>query len=152
MTVPQCALDWAMGTVSYLHLKGDESPPALSLRPFKTIVVAESVVSREWRNAISEWLVRSGCLYFIAWGQACEEWHDNVDEVNLADHHDEIIPDEKFVMTTWHENEPLLEALWFAAICAEHPAVDLDQALIIHIAPREQCAQLLALYDSASDR
>lgn len=49
--------------VKYLHLKPDSKPPHVSsLRPFRTVLVAEEAVSPRWQQEISDWLVRSGCL------------------------------------------------------------------------------------------
>jgi hypothetical protein len=53
-------------------------------------------------------------------------------------------------MTTWHENEPLSEAFWFAGHCAFHSNdVALDQTLILHIGPEEQRAGLLQAFAEA---
>jgi len=45
------------------------------------------------------------------------------------------IPDSEFVMTTWHENEPLLEDCWFAKEAAHHPTVKLDNTLVLQGSP-----------------
>ncbi len=50
-------------------------------------------------------LLGSGCVYFCAWGPDCERVHDIFDE--------ECIDVEPVIMTTWHEEDSLDEALWF---------------------------------------
>jgi hypothetical protein len=58
---------------------------------------------------------RNGMVYFCAWGHDCEKFHDIVDEVIANDY----AAERKFagptakdaVMTTWHDNETLEEAL-----------------------------------------
>jgi hypothetical protein len=47
----------------------------------------------------------SGCVYFCSWGADCERVHDNFDG--------ERDPDAPVIMTTWHNEESLDEALWF---------------------------------------
>jgi hypothetical protein len=131
-------------------LRSGEPLPLLPLPPFKAVIVAEEAVDGDWRSKVSEWLVRSGCLYFVAWGEACEEWHDDVDHANIGEFEGEDIPGERFVMTTWHANEPLSEALWFAAVCAHHPTVDLTNAVVVHVAQQGREGKLLGLYRSAA--
>ena len=58
-------------------------------------------------------LVRQGCVYLCAWGPGCERLHD---AVNLADIN--VNGPEGVVMTTWHEDDPLDEALYFALFTA----------------------------------
>ncbi len=47
------------------------------------------------------------------------------------------IPDSEFVVTTWHENEPLQEDFWFAKEAAHHPTVKLDNILVLQGSPFE---------------
>ena len=105
----------------YLHLRPDEAQPELASGPFRALIVSEAEVPQNWRNGICEWLLKSGCLYVVAWGVECEVWHDTVDETNLEMFDFGDIPDDRFVMTTWHTDEPLSEALWFGGQCAFIP-------------------------------
>jgi hypothetical protein len=136
-------------TVQYVHLSPGDTPPSLPHGPFCAVVVTEAGASEEWRERIAEWLVQSGCLYAVAWGQDCSEWHDSIDVANLREFDYGDIPEDRFVMTTWHENEPLQEALWFAGQCAFHPTVTLEKTVIVHVSaePRE-AAMLQAFRES----
>jgi hypothetical protein len=133
----------------YLHLPPDEAPPDLASGPFRALIVSESEVPQNWRNRICEWLLESGCLYVVAWGVECEVWHDTVDETNLARFDFGDTPDDRFVMTTWHTDEPLSEAMWFARHCAFHPDVELDETVIIHIATVGREAGVLETYSES---
>src|SRR6266567_7265339 len=53
----------------------------------------------------SRQLLRVGCIYFCAWGPDCERVHDVFDEACC-----EIEP---VIMTTWHSEDSLDEALWY---------------------------------------
>jgi hypothetical protein len=68
---------------------------------------------------IANWALDQGSVYLCAWGPDCERVHDIIDEVianrNLGE------TDEDVIMTTWHEDEALDEALWFAVNSA-YPA------------------------------
>lgn len=139
-----------MDVISYLHLKPSQTPPPMEAGPFKAIVVIDEPVTSEWRDLVSEWLVRRGCLYMMAWGQGCTLWDDSVDHANLAEFNYGDIPDDRFVMTTWHDGEPLSEVFWFSSHAAMHPDVELERALIVHIAQSERREQLLAEYDRAT--
>lgn len=138
-----------MSNVSYLHLPANQSPPSLVKALFKAVVVIEQAVSDAWQAQVSDWLVRSGCLYMMAWGDRCSDWDDSVDYANMSAFDGGDIPDDDFVMTTWHEREPLAEAFWFAENAAFHPTVDLDRTIIVHVAPHDRGAELLNLYREA---
>ena len=61
---------------------------------------------------IANWALDQGAVYLCAWGPDCERVHDIIDEVVCNRNPDET--DEDVIMTTWHEDETLEEALWFA--------------------------------------
>ncbi|MCJ8159400.1 hypothetical protein [Sphingomonas sp. LaA6.9] len=132
--------------LDYLHLSPDHPPPRVEPRPYRAVLIAEHAVSQVWRDVVASWLVESGCLYFIAWGVACEAWHDTVDWTVLEAFDFGDIPDDRFVMTTWHDKEPLPDALWFAGNCASHPDVDLAETVILHVACEDRRAATLELY------
>lgn len=136
-------------SVGYLHLPEGCEPPALEKHPFKAVVVLDQVVGGDWRDRISDWLVRSGCLYMMAWGPDCSAWDDSVAEANRALFGFGGIPDDGHVMTTWHEKETLAEAFWYAGFCAFHPTHPLDHTLIVHIGPEDRSGELLGAYAEA---
>lgn len=136
--------------VDYLHLPEGRKPPEREGRaPFRAIIVADQSVGADWRALVTGWLVRSGCLYALAWGTDCEAWHDDIDEALLAAFDFNDIPEDRDVMTTWHNDEPLSEVFWFAGFCAMHEKVDLDQTLIVHIAPKERETEMRRAYAEA---
>jgi hypothetical protein len=55
-------------------------------------------------------LVSHGCVYFCIWGPDCQRAHDIIDESCTAI--------EPVIMTTWHSDESLNQALWFFAFPA----------------------------------
>ena len=61
---------------------------------------------------IANWALDQGAVYVCAWGPDCERVHDIIDEV-LVDRNSDTT-DEDVIMTTWHDDETLEEALWFA--------------------------------------
>ncbi len=134
----------------YLHLKPGASLPALWLqRPFRTVLIADVTVAPEWQAEVSDWLVRSGCLYVMAWGQGSKAWDDAVDAANLDQFDYADIPREHFVMTTWHADETLEEVLWFAKSAALHPAVPLQSTLLLHISQNNEEGKLVEAYVNA---
>ena len=64
-------------------------------------------------GSVAERLLRAGCAYAVCWGPDCERVHDIFDGVEL-----ELRPDGPWAMTTWHTDEPLAEAIWFALFSA----------------------------------
>jgi len=119
--------------------------------PFAAVIILDTQITPEWRDEVSRWLVRSGCLFMMAWGVDCVDFHDSVDRASINEFDGEEIPDDKFVLTTWHDDEPLEEVLWFAQHAAHHDAFDQKRLLILDIAhqPREEniLKQLASSYD-----
>ena len=71
-------------------------------------------------------LVNRGLAYFCAWGARCEDAHDAVD-MCVVESEIESGESDHLLMTTWHSDEPLEEALSFfetLAIPAENQVFD----------------------------
>jgi hypothetical protein len=135
----------------YLHLKPGTQPPQLVTGPFKAVVIIEADVTPQWRALVSDWLVLSGCRYMMAWGRNCSEWDDSVDEASILAFGSVEATDNNFVMTTWHEKEPLTEAFWFSQWCAVHPSLELEQTYLIDVSEQDREALLLETFREALD-
>lgn len=134
----------------YLHASpGSELPAFPKDGPFACVVIVRADVTRDWRAFVSRWLVDRGCLYMMAWGRDCVLWNDDVDSANLEDFTGRDIPDERFVMTTWHSNEPVEEVFWYASFCALHGSVDLGFVLLLDIAESSTENDTLASFHAA---
>jgi hypothetical protein len=84
--------------------------------------------------AFCEKLLRAGCVYFCAWGPDCERVHDVMDEVIVG----ENPPKSAFadIMTTWHDDDSLSDALdffLFDALPYEDSLADRRSGLIITV-------------------
>jgi hypothetical protein len=113
------AKDFAV--IGLSHLKWPASLKLPSKR-FRLFVAAD--ISELSPGAVADFALDalcSGMVYFCAWGRDCEKFHDIVDEVIAKDD----TAERRFagptaadvVMTTWHENVNLEEALDFFATC-----------------------------------
>lgn len=135
---------------TYLQLPpGAKLPDISDLRLFRSVIVIDDEITPEWQSQVSTWLVKSGCLYMMAWGTECTTWDDSIDLANLEAFNYGDIPEDQFVMTTWHEKEPLKEVLWFAKHSAVHPTIDLPNLLILHVSDTNKENELLLEYASA---
>lgn len=136
--------------VTYLHLKPEAVLPDVAhLARFRVVIIVESNVTSEWQEAVSEWLVQSGCLYAMAWGERCSSWDDSIDEANVEAFAGEDIPDDSFVVTTWHADESLDEVFWFSKHAALHPTVNLHHTVLLHISSHAQESRLAQWYAQA---
>jgi hypothetical protein len=52
-------------------------------------------------------LIDEGCVSFVCWGPDCERVHD------IADDCDPFKRGESLIMTTWHADESLDDAVWY---------------------------------------
>jgi hypothetical protein len=89
-----------------------------------------------------------GCRYACFWGEACEEWHDLMDELALPVEEERGDPD-TVVMTTWHAKEPLQEAMWFLAFCANEPDRSLSATLLCDTATHNRESYILEQFKEA---
>jgi len=60
-------------------------------------------------KAIAADLTQAGCVYICCWGPDSERVHNLIDQEDLALH-----PGVPWNMTTWQNDVPLSEALWFS--------------------------------------
>jgi hypothetical protein len=85
---------------------------------FRLFVAADVTrASTELMSEFAHSALKNGMVYFCAWGLDCERFHDIVDEVVVEDDIGERLFVGKnrsdTIMTTWHDDEPLDEALDF---------------------------------------
>jgi hypothetical protein len=138
--------------MKYLQIQPESILPDIYvLNPYRAVVVIEALVSKEWQWEVSDWLVKSGCLYMLAWGIDCSSWDDSVDESSVMEYIElEKIPDAKLIMTTWHENESLKDVFEFSKNWATHPTVEISNTIIIHISENDKSHELLKEYADTS--
>jgi hypothetical protein len=137
-------------SAEYVKVEPGASLPAFAAsQPYRAVVIVEAAVSPEWQAALSEWLIHSGCLYMMAWGDNCSSWDDSVDFANSDRFRPAQVPEGNFVLTTWHEDEPLKEVFWFAKNNAVHPTVQLDRTVLVHVSRDEKGHNLLRAYADA---
>jgi hypothetical protein len=95
----------------------------LSSRRFRLFVAADATgLSNQEISDFAYAALSAGVVYFCAWGQGAERFHDLIDAVIVKD----ILGERQFalstpddvIMTTWHQHETLEEALDFFAACA----------------------------------
>ena len=72
--------------IRYIQIQNNSDLPDIkNLNPFRAVVVIDEAISDEWQIKTSKWLVNSGCLYMMAWGNDCSSWDDSVDYANLEE-------------------------------------------------------------------
>jgi hypothetical protein len=93
----------------------DSFPSKLSLprQHFVLLVACDAtLIENSVVAKFAKLIMDLGAVYVCAWGPDCERVHDIFDEV-FVDHGIQDTNSWPHVMTTWHENESLDEALWF---------------------------------------
>ncbi|MCE3606221.1 hypothetical protein LXA47_21805 [Massilia sp. P8910] len=136
--------------VTYIHLGPGATPTGRVRRvPYKMVVIADAAVSPEWQSQVSDWIVKSGCRYMIAWGVDCSSWDDAVDMANIEAFDFGDIPDQHFIPTAWHADDPIEDVFGFCKHDAAHPVVELTQTVLLHIADAADEDALLQAYAAA---
>lgn len=93
--------------------------PSLGSRHFACLLAWDARgASAEAVSSLATPLLRAGASYVACWGPDCERVHDIVDEC-LSDPTAGLeLPPEGDVMTSWHADDPLREAIWFFLRCS----------------------------------
>lgn len=68
--------------------------------------------------ALANSLLEYGASYFVCWGPGCERAHDLIDDLTLLV--EPPVPDDSIILSTWHANDTLAEALFFL-LCSAWP-------------------------------
>ena len=129
--------------------EGELLPDISAFRPFRATIVIDAPYSPEWQDQISDWLVASGCLFMLAWGPDCATWDESVDYASLRAFDFGEIPEDRWVYTTWHEDQSLREVFHEAQFIGDHEKVELRFSLIIHIGMGSRRSEFLELWEVA---
>jgi hypothetical protein len=157
VTLPGMTVEKRFEVIQLPELKWPTSLRSSSGR-FRLFVAADihdigtDVVSEFASSALS-----SGMVYFCAWGRDCEQFHDIVDAIVVKDQINErrfVGPNANdTVMTTWHEDESLEEALDFFIACAvptEGFVLDSSFRLVICVGNAEWAGTATRLLESTN--
>ena len=139
--------------MEYMRIVESGPLPDIShLKPFKAVVIIEVPVSAGRQHEVSDWLVRSGCRYMLAWGPGCSSWDDSVDTANLERFDFGDIPDDEFIMTTWHESDSLEDVFHFARYSAVRyeDSAELVNVLLLHLGIENKSAEFKKRYETAA--
>ena len=71
------------------------------------LVVNDTTITPNEQAHTSDQLVGSSCRYAVCTGHQCSSWDDSIDMAFIESDPNFDPPDERFVMTTWHEDEPI---------------------------------------------
>ncbi|HEX2763679.1 MAG TPA: hypothetical protein VHM92_07530 [Allosphingosinicella sp.] len=137
---------------AYFCISPEQPLPDISgYRPFKAVLILERETPADWRSNVAAWLVAAGCRYAMTWGIDNEAWHDEIDDAVHVKFDWEEVPDDHFIMTTWHEN--LDETFWFAQFCAyfSYDDVELTNTLLVHVADAPSAETIVARFRAAPD-
>ncbi|QDL91144.1 hypothetical protein FDP22_04725 [Paroceanicella profunda] len=113
------------------------------------MILIEREVGGDYRDEVSKALVKAGCLYSLAWGIDCAAWDDSVDWAFLAAYDFGKYPENKFVMTTWHDDETLEEVVEFSKHCADNSNIKLEDILVLDFSHHERSQLIEKLYLAA---
>ena len=124
-------------------------PIPKEMTKFKCLILIERKVSHEYQWEVSKALIEAGCLYSLAWGIDCTTWDDSVDWAFLEHYGYGEYPEDKHVMTTWHENDTLQETIEFAKSCTQYSDVKLDDILVLDFRAEQRASSIEELYANA---
>jgi hypothetical protein len=73
------------------------------------IVICDNSISEGEQEAISRKIIQTGCRYALCFGHGCSSWDDSIDMAYIEAGGDP----QRFVMTTWHDDEPIEDVVDF---------------------------------------
>ena len=134
----------------YVHATTAGDLPEFSAwEPCKVILIAECTSGCGDLETIATWVVNSGGVYMMAWGENCRAWQDAVNLGNLQSYDFGTIPDERLIITTSHPGQTLAEVFWFAKNTAMHPCHSKVETVLLHVAEEGQKDELMVAFNAA---
>lgn len=96
------------------------------------LIVADScTVCSEAIDRVAERLLSSGLTYVCVWGPDCERVHDIFDWAYIGDG---STKPGFALMSTWHSDESIEEAIWFFITCAIPPDTEIEKTSYLAVA------------------
>lgn len=78
------------------------------------LIANDTSITPDEQFALSLQIVEQGCRYAVCYGYECSTWDDSIGMAFLSTDPNYNPSDDRFVMTTWHKNEPLEDVVsWF---------------------------------------
>ena len=113
---------------------------------FAALVVAlDPAITREEQSSLSLALVEQGCRYAVCAGINASSWDDSVDMAFLGSDTDFNPPDARFVMTSWHDDEPPEDVVHFFANCTTFDNFEANQFVAVFLGAAPDPAYLASL-------
>ncbi len=104
-------------TLTIQHVEDWPTHLRLPTRHFGLFLACDGTVETDDAlRAMAATALRQGLAYVCTWGPDCERVHDLFD--SIRDAFDSDATDESVVMTTWHDDESLEDALWYFLFAA----------------------------------
>jgi hypothetical protein len=101
-------------------------------KPFVLLLwVLDETVTPEEQSELSAAIVRLGCRYAVCAGHEGSSWDDSIDWAYLETDADFSPPDSEFVMTTWHDDEPIEDVAEFFALSAKYEGFVPERFLVV---------------------
>lgn len=97
------------------------------------LVVADPMVTGAERWAVSEQIIRANCRYAVCNGHDCSRWDDSIDEAFVASDPNFSPPDERSVMTTWHDDESLDDVAFFFRMNTSFDSFTAERFLVLQL-------------------
>jgi hypothetical protein len=98
-------------------------------------------VTDDERHTLSAALVKTGCRYACCIGFDCSQWDTSIDIAYLETDKDYDPSEERFVMTTWHEDEPMEDTVNFFLNCTQFDDYVFSKRIIMFIGQNEEKKQ-----------
>jgi len=85
----------------------------------------------------------------MAWGKECGSWDTSVDIANLEKFDFNEVPEDHFVTTTWHDDEPLSVIFWFSKHNACHSTQEIEYTIVFHLSKTCKKDEITSEYSNA---
>ncbi len=114
---------------------------------------ADGALGAVERQRLADAVINSNCRYVVCGGMHCEAWHDAMDEAFLALDLEGEDYEERFVMTSWHADEPEGEVASFFVHSTASDDEPFTKYLVLQVGGGWEAMQRLkaAVREEASD-
>ena len=102
------------------------------------LLVNDFTITAKEQEAICDKIIAYNCQFAVCTGIDCFSWHDSIDRAFIANNENFFLSDERFIMTSCHEEESLSEVIYFALNYTNFNSHQFKKYLILMVGKNDE--------------
>ena len=109
-------------------------PPTLAKKDgLYILILCRGDIDPDWQLEMAKKIALAMPVLAAAWGPGTTSWDDAIDDSAIIGQIEGWLPKDLFILTTWHDDEPLAETVDFLATNIKYEDAPIDKLLILNM-------------------